>query len=358
MNNRSILEFNYNRLSGFSGHLLTWTLLLTYLSTLLIGCTPVIDATPTQPLATATPQPTPTSTPAPLGSPDNPLVMAIVQADPSTDWQAMAAELSSQLSVKSGFSVLIKPYVDYPTLLEEMRKAAIHLAWLPPITYLWAHQQGIADVSLLTNHFGVFAYGVQFLVNSTSDFTIFYDPDLGASLGDAATALGQLADKRPCWVEKSSIAGFILPAGILAKNGIPTLEGVITQSHTAVVRALYVTGICDFGVTFTISGDPRTATEVLADLPDALQRVVILWRSEAVIPNLNLSLLPDLAPEKREAILFAVQDIVAQNETRQWLSQLLNFEIQAVKPVTDATYDDLRQAVAAIGVDILPLLGK
>jgi len=93
--------------------------------------------------------------------------------------------------------------------------------------------------------------------------------------------------------------------------------GVVTQSFTSVVRALYIKGICDYGVTFAYSGDPRTSSEVLQDLPDALNKVIIIWRSDPIIPNLNLSFIPSIPKEIRDNIVSALQDLVITGQGKK-----------------------------------------
>ncbi len=250
---------------------------------------------------TATFPPTLTPTPEPLGTDKHPFVIGLVTETDDPQIAAAAAELANRISALANVRVIGRVFPSYSQLLEAMGAGEVHATWLPPLTYLHASREGLAEVALLTNHFGVYQYGTQFLANVSSDFTPFFDPISGLSSSDAATALQQFTDRRPCWFDEQSASGYILPAGLLRLNNILTQPAVLAQSHTAIIRALYIKGVCDFGATFSISGDPRTASAVQDDLPDVMNRVIIIWRTEAVIPNLNLSLLAGLSEVRTPA---------------------------------------------------------
>jgi phosphonate transport system substrate-binding protein len=247
----------------------------------------------------------------------------------------------------------------YQALVDEISNRRVHIAWLPPLTYLYASRIGVAQAALLANHFGVFQYGSQFLANTSSGFTPYFDPISGLNSADAATALAQFNGLRPCWVDPGSASGYIVPAGLLALNQIPIGEPAFTQSHSSVVRSLYVKGVCDFGGTFAISGDPRTASTVLQDLPDAIERIPIIWRSDAIIPNLNISYIAGLPEDRVKALNASFLQIAQQPEGLALLSSTAdNYQVDALKPVDDSVYDRLREFVDALDLSLANYLGK
>jgi len=325
------------------------------------GCiapTPAATPGPIQsPTPTATVTPTPT--PMPLGSPQNPIVIGLVADLPGQALDQPAQDLATKLTVGSLLSVKASVFRNYKELLDGMGSGRIHIAFLPPLTYLYASKRGLAETALLLNHFGVYTYGAQFLANASSEFQVFYDPLSGKNSAPAAEALAQFKDKKPCWVDSNSTSGYILPAGLLAVNKIETQPPAYTQSHVGVVRSLYVKGVCDFGATFAISGDPRTATGVLDDLPDALQRIPIIWQSDAFIPNINVSYLAGLQDEKRDALNRAFLDLASTPEGRDLISAALGgYEVEALRPVEDPLYDPLRSMIDALGIQLDGMLGK
>jgi phosphonate transport system substrate-binding protein len=314
--------------------------------------------TPTLTL-TATFPPTVTPTPVPLGSPENPFVIGLVAEFEDPQMNSAADELARQISAIAGVNVSGLVYPSYPALIDAMGRGSVHIAWMPPLTYLHASRRGLAEVALLTNHFGVYLYGTQFLANVESNFTPYFDPISGLSSEDAFTALAQFQGLRPCWVDSQSASGYIAPAGLLRMNEVDVLPAVLTQSHTAVVRGLYIKGICDFGATFSISGDPRTASAVQQDLPDIMNRIYIIWRSEAIIPNLNLSFLAGLSEADRQTMVNAFLELGQTPEGRSLMSLSAgHYQIEEVRAVNDDLYDPLRDTVEALDINLSEMIGK
>jgi phosphonate transport system substrate-binding protein len=328
-------------------------------ATLLAGClsaTPTITPGPLQ-TATPTPLPTATATPPPFGDPANPLVFGVLSSagTPSANDELLA----ERLSTASGQAVRVQAYGTYQEILDEMSERRVHIAWMPPLTYLYASRLGIAEVALLANHFGVYEYGAQFLANTASNFTVYYDPVSGQNTTDAPTALAQFAGQRPCWVESGSVSGYIVPAGLLAVNNITVGEPAFTQSHSSVIRSLYVKGVCDFGATFAISGDPRTASAVLEDLPDALERIPIIWRSDAIIPNQSVAYIAGLSEERSKALTAAFLQVAQGPDGLAMLTESAGtYQVDALKAVQDPLYDPLRELVNALKVRPKDLIGR
>ncbi|MEW6180170.1 MAG: PhnD/SsuA/transferrin family substrate-binding protein [Chloroflexota bacterium] len=340
----------------------TFILLLgIWLVALLAACNIRPAETPTPSLtAETTLFNTPTPTPAPLGSETNPIRIAFLEeGEPTGDAETARQEISQYLAETTGYNFDIAVFEDPADLINAFKEQEIHLGWLQPLTYIHAHDRGWVTVGLLINHFGTFYYGSQFLANVESGFISYFDPLANASTADAQTALSQLNGYRPCWVEPGSISGYILPSGILNQLNIETQPGVYSQTHPAVIRSLYIKGICDFGVTFSISGDPRTSSQVINDLPDAPQRVIILWQTNPDIPNLNLSYSTVVSESQIKQINSALMDFVETIDGKRRLTQALNdYDVQDLQIVDDSVYDPLRSAVRWSGIDILEWLGR
>lgn len=328
---------------------------------LLSGClsaTPTITPGPLQ-TPTSTPRPTATPTPLPPGRGDVPLVIGLVTDSDNADLQAAGDALAARIQRLTGLTSTANLFASHHDLLDAMASGEVQVAFLPPLTYVYASLRDIAQAAFLTNHFGIYAYGSQFIANAESGFALYYDPRSGLNSAPAAIALVQFNGKRPCWVDEGSAAGYIVPAGILAENRIQIAAPAFSQSHAAVVRSVYVKGVCDFGATFAYSGDPRTGSTVQKDLPDALDRIPIIWRSEAVIPNLNISYQYGMDSES-VALLDAAFEELAQNEAG--LDMLTaaadGYSIEALKPIDDSEYDPLRKFVRLLKIELSGLIGK
>ncbi|MGD0003539.1 MAG: PhnD/SsuA/transferrin family substrate-binding protein [Anaerolineaceae bacterium] len=315
---------------------------------------PTAFSTPTE-MATAE---APTATQQPPGTVNNPLVISFVSENLDPTVKMNGDKVAEQLSQLTGYTIESEVSPTYDWTLKGMADGAVHMAWLPPLTYLYASQQGLARVALLTDHFGVYKYGTQFLANTNSGLRSFFDLARNQDTANALNALSQLRGKQPCWVDPSSSSGYLLAAGLLKVNSIPIKDGIFLLSHTSVIRALYINGICDFGATYALAGDPRTAAAVQQDLPDALSKVIILWVSDPVIPNLCLALLPSLPDALQKKITQGMLDLVKTQAGKAALTGANNYDIQDFEIATDADYDPLSKIVGAMGVSLDTMLGR
>ncbi len=328
---------------------------------LLAACNAQPASTPT-PTITVTPlEASPsTPTPAPLGSSQNPYRIAFLQEGQiNRRIEISREEIRDYLRETTGYEFELVIFENPIQNLNALKDQKVHLTWLHPLTYLHARNQGLVKTGLLTNHFGTFYYGSQFLANVESGYVSYFDPLANLSTADAQTALSQLTGSRPCWVEPGSISGYILPFGILEQLGIPTQSGAFVQTHPAVVRSLYIKGICDFGVTFSISGDPRTSSQVINDLTDAPQRVIILWQTNPDIPNLNLSYAVSVSDSAIKQINAALLELVKTTDGKHRITQALNgYDVQDLQVVDDSVYEPLRSAVRWSGIDLSDWIGR
>ncbi len=325
---------------------------------------------PAQQLPTPTPpptealQPSPTPSNQPLGSADNPLLLAVVtepvdleNESGSGDLSAASAELAQTLANQSGYSIESIEFSNYADLIRALDRREVHIAWLPPLTYLRAAQLGAARVALLTNNFGVYSYGAQIIANVNTNLKAFYDPAAGVNTDTDEAIFDQLRGLRPCWVSLDSPSGYILPAGAIAKTGVQLQPGAVLQSHTAVIRALYVKDICDFGATFAVSGDPRTASNV-QDLPYLMDQIQVIWRSGPVIPNLNLSYIPEMPQEIAQNLNSALITLAKTPEGQDLLTRANQYDIQGLREAKDSDYNALKEAVKELGIDLKTTLGR
>jgi phosphonate transport system substrate-binding protein len=340
----------------------TWPFRLLFISLAIIlgACGRATDTpTPTPtitPIVSPTPFPTRTPTPYPLASSENPLVLGIVSETNDPQAATAAEELAQILARITNYHIRSQTYLKYADVLSDLQAGKVHIVFLQPFTYLWARGKGLVIPAFLTNHFGVYQYGGQFLANVKSNFIIYFDPVKGLNTTNAGVALKQFENTRPCWVDKTSASGYVVPLGLLAEQGISVKEGVITQSHTSVVRALYVNGICDFGATFATTGDPRTASAITQDLTDVMNRVVIIYQIDPIIPNLNISFHANVPKIMRDDLTFALQSLV--KDQKQLFSTANNYEISDLKPVDDTVYDPLRNYLLYSDVKLDTLIGR
>jgi phosphonate transport system substrate-binding protein len=327
--------------------------LLVVLSLALSACGPAATEAPvaTEPpvVVTEPPVPTPTEPPAPaLGTPENPLIMALAPSATTQELQTGGEAIAAKLSELTGLTIKTVVPTNYAAMIEAMGAEQAHIGWLAPVQYIVAHGKGYADVALATIRNGSNHYGFQYVANAEAGFTSYYDAATGATTADAATALAQFADKKPCWTDPLSSSGYILPFGLLTENGVKTKSGAWVQGHPTVIKSVYLSPkgeICDFGATFI---DARS--NVAADFPDVNDKVVIIWVSEPFIPNDNVSFSTGVPAELRAKIAQALLDLAATEEGIALLKSG-GYSIQGLEAVDDTFYDEFRVYLEASGID-------
>ena len=306
---------------------------------------PVVEPTAVPP--TAVPEPTATAVPE-LGTADNPLIMALAPSATTQELQTGGQAIADKLSELTGYTITVTVPTNYAAMIEAMGAGNAHIGWLAPVQYIVAHGKGYADVGLATVRNGSNHYGLQFVANAAAGFTSYYDAATGKDTADAATALAQFADKKPCWTDPLSASGYLLPSGLLKANDIKTKAGAWVQGHPTVIKSVYLSPkgeICDFGATFI---DART--NVVADFPDVNDKVQIIWVSDPFIPNDNVSYAANVPAEMREKLNQALLDLAS---TEEGITLLKNggYSIQGLEVVDDTFYDDFRVYLEASGID-------
>jgi phosphonate transport system substrate-binding protein len=333
-------------------------LLLIVLMGFLSACTPETPTptlTPT-PLTTPTVKPTSTPTLPPLGNEGHPIKIGFILAPEEDQRQEAAENIAFLITEDTGYAVEASFYPDFLSLSSAALDEDVDLFWLEPFEYLYLNWEDAAKVILVTNHLGVYAYGIQFMAHVDRGFTSYYNPETGQSEGDMINALQQFAGTRPCLINPNSIPGYFVPMGLLANTSTPTLDPVFTYDYSAVVRALYIQGICDFGVGYALIGDPRTAGNVQQDLPNVQEQVAVIWQSEGIIPNLNLSTSTNLPLNIQYRLQEAFLDLSETEEGLALISTALDYKVEALKEFSDPFYNPLRDTIVPLEPDFEAIL--
>jgi ABC-type phosphate/phosphonate transport system substrate-binding protein len=226
-----------------------------------------------------------------------------------------------------------------------------HIAALSPFGYLLASQQGAADVAFAREQDGNVLYGAQFIARSDANYLTYFDAVQSKNLSEASIALAQFKDKKPCWTDARSASGYVVPLGILAGAGIQTQAPAFLASHPAVVRAVYTTGICDFGATYV---DARAFPGLEDQLPDVMQKVEVIWRVPPIIPYETLAFAHGMPVDVRRVLIRAFVDLTSDTKGKAAMQTLYGFSTMQV--VQDSLYADFRKAVKDSGLDLDSLL--
>jgi phosphonate transport system substrate-binding protein len=287
----------------------------------------------------------------------NPITIGFI-LPPNSFADTAAEELTASISTDTGYALEALFYPDFISLSTAILNGDVHLYWLKPLEFLYLNREGAAEVMIMTNHLGVFAYGVQFLAHINRGFTAYFNPEAGESIGDPIQALQQFSGTRPCFIDPNSLPGYWVPLGLLADASTPTIAPVYTYSYNATIRALYIQGICDFGISYALIGDALTASDILINLPDAAEQISVIWQSEGIIPNLNLSASPTLPVFIRFRLEEAFLRLANNLEGLDLISTALDYEVEALRSVEDHFYNPLRAVIIPLDLDLQAITHK
>jgi phosphonate transport system substrate-binding protein len=222
---------------------------------------------------------------------------------------------------------------------------------LSPVGYLLASGQGSVEAAFARDQAGKTFYGAQLIARSDAGFTPYFDPIKDENNADAAVALPQFNDKKPCWTDARSPSGYIVPLGFLSGAGVQTLPPAFLAGHPAVVRAVYAGGICDFGATYI---DARAYPGLQDEYPDVLKKVVVVWQIPPIIPYDTMVFVHGMDEDQRRSLIRAFVDIMTTTNGKAAIQTLYGFD--AMQVVQDSQYQDFRKAVEASGLDLSTLL--
>lgn len=301
------------------------------------------------PVVTEAPTPEPTEAPKELGTADNPIIIALAPSATAEQLTVGGDAIAAKLNELTGYTFEVIIPNSYTALIEAMASGNAHVGFMPTLAYLLGKQADAMDVQLVVVRNGSDFYGAQFIANVDSGFTPYFDVDTNTNTADAATALAQFDGKRPCFTDPLSVSGYVIPSGVLKEQNVSFKTPAAVQGHPAVVAALYVGGICDFGATYI---DARTSDKTHGDV---FEKIQVIWRTDNIIPNDNVSFSTAMPAEvgvKVKEGLLAMSD---SEEGREILKNA-GYEIEGLKVAEDSFYDAFRSALQASGVDITTMV--
>ena len=330
---------------------------LLVLTLAILGCSSPVQLI----LGTSTPIPTPSQTLAPTQTPPataepgtekNPLILALGPSPrPSADMISAGEVIAAYIETHTGYKVVTVVPSSETALVDAIGKGNAHIAAFSPFGYLLARENDSVTAILASVRDGQTFYGTQFITNRESDFTSYYDDELGDNTENANNALRQFQKKKPCWSDSASPSGYVVPLGLLTQAQVEVSSAAFLEGQSDVVRAVYADGICDFGATFI---DARQLPSLEADYPDVLDRVNVIWRKDKIIPYENISLSNSLPIEMRRVIQRAFIDLMLTPEGKAAIQTV--YGIDELQIAEDVMYDDFAMYVNASGLDLAELI--
>ena len=321
-----------------------------------IGCTlPRLGSaestlTPTPAAATETSTPLPSS--AELGSPENPLILALPPSASSQATVESANLIASQFKERTGYTVVTIIPDSELALVEAFQKGNAHIALLDPYAYVLAYQNETVKAAYTVLQDGKSQYGAQFLAQRKAGFTPFFNPlsETNAE-DDPSIALAQFNDRKPCWSDERSPSGYVIPFGYLQSIGITTKPAAFVEGHPTVVRSLYASGICEFGATYI---DARKFPSLEDQFPDLLEQVIVIWRTPEIIPY-DVFVFSSAMPQPMRDLFASIIPVIMQTTDGKAAFKTA-YDIDEFQPVNDGFYAEFRGLVNATGIDLTSLI--
>ena len=331
--------------------------LLLTLSLAILGCSLPVQLTLGTPTATPTPLQLPTPTQTPLATPEpgtekNPLILALgISPHPSDELIAAGEVIAAYIESRTGYRLVTTVPSSENALVEALDKGNAHIASLSPFAYLLARENDSVTVIFASTHEGQMFYGAQFIANRESGFISYYDAERDENTAEAAAALQQFQDKKPCWSDTASPSAYVVPLGALNQAQVQVSSAAFLEGQLNVVRAVYAADICDFGATFI---DARQSPALEANYPDVMDRVRVIWRVPKVIPYENISLSNSLPLEMRRVIQRAFTDLMLTPEGKSAMQTVYGLDELLI--AEDIMYDDFALYVKVSGLDLSTLI--
>jgi len=266
-----------------------------------------------------------------VGTARKPVVMAFV---PSTEVEKIvegARPLMELLEEKTGLK--FKDYVatSYIGVVEAMGQGHVHVAWLPTLAYVLAHQRNGAEAVLkVVRHGKDTYYGL-----------IFTRTDSGIN------TLEDLKGRTFAFVEEASASGHLYPRALLLKHGIDPdrdlARYMFAGGHDSAVLAVYK-GNVDAGAMYDDARDKFKNT-----MPEVFDETKIIAKTDP-IPSDTVAVAADLPPDVVAKIVQALVEILRDEKTKHVLYDI--YEIEGLAPAQDSDYDPVREMASVLDLDL------
>ncbi|HOM72509.1 MAG TPA: phosphate/phosphite/phosphonate ABC transporter substrate-binding protein [Armatimonadota bacterium] len=275
---------------------------------------------------------------AELGTKENPIKMAMV---PSLDTQRLLVsgkQLETLLEKRTGYEFETSVPTTYTAVVEAMSVGKVDVGWLPPLSYVLAHDK----------------YGVEAILVVQRDGSTNYNSVIIARTDSKIDKLEDLKGKKFAYGDVLSTSGYIYPRHLIRTSGYNPdtfFSNAVQLGRHDVVIAAVLNEQVDAGAVY--GGPVSDARENLVEVqPDIMKITKIIARSED-IPNDTVSVRKGLPKEMVDKIRDALIDIAESGEGKRIITDL--YGIDGLKPAKDSDYDCVRRVAEAEKVDLSKL---
>jgi hypothetical protein len=155
--------------------------------------------------------------------------------------------------------------------------------------------------------------GVDFWGIKTKSFTVYFDPATNQSTADASISFTPVSNQRPCWTEPASTSGFIFQPVYCSKIRYP-LNQPLLFNPIQLSCAPYIPVVSAILARPSLIQAILAQASSLSDMPGVEDEIIVIWQSDAIIPNTNISYLPHLNEEMQQVLTQAFLEIAATED--------------------------------------------
>ncbi|MEW6056618.1 MAG: phosphate/phosphite/phosphonate ABC transporter substrate-binding protein [Bdellovibrionota bacterium] len=264
------------------------------------------------------------------------LVMGFNPAESAEVVEANGKALAALIREKTGLNLKTFVSTDIGGLVEAMRSGKVHLAFMPPFSFIQAERVAGAKVLLKAVRKGR-------AVNYSTIIT-----------AKGHKSLQDLKGKSMAWIDPASTTGHIIPKNELMDMGIDpdTFFGkqVFAGGHDALVLSV-VNKTVDAGA--TLCNDPECKDGIWMQFlkdPEKLKEIKPLHISKP-IPGDTLTTTEKFYNEKKdvvEKVVALLQELHKTPEGKKMLMDL--YHIDSMVPATREEYEPLRSAAKRLNI--------
>jgi phosphonate transport system substrate-binding protein len=303
---------------------------------IIVGCAakePAKDAAPAK-------SPEASKAPAAQGFVPKELRVQFVPSQSAETLEAKAKPLEKLLGDKLGIPVKVTVSTNYNTVIEAMASRQVDIGFLPPNSYVLAHdQKKAADILLQAQRFGV----EDKTGNPTTQLVDFYKAMIITKADSPIKDIKDLKGKKIAWQDVTSSAGYVWPAAEMKKAGIDPdkdVTGITVKGHDQGVLAV-LNGQVDAAAIFQ---DARVT--VMKDVPDVMAKTKVVMFT-APIPNDTIAVRNDMDDAWRKKIQDAFIAIGKDPEGKKIIFDVYSHQGYVVSD--DKKFDVVRDYAKQVG---------
>ncbi len=272
---------------------------------------------------------------APLGSPQNPIKMALV---PSLDTRKLIVSgerLAELLKKHTGLTFEVTVPTSYAAVVSAMGAGKVDVGWLSPLPYVIAHDQ----------------YGVRVVLRTIRDNSDRYWSFIIARTDTGINKLEDLKGKRFAYGDPVSTSGCLYARELIRSKGYDPdkffSQVIYAGAHDKVVMAVYNKQV-DGGAIY--GGVVSDAREKVADtIKDVMQKTKVIAKS-APIPNDTVSVRKGFPEALTSKLVDGLMKVAKSDEGRVAIMTL--YGIDGFVKAKDADYDTVRKVAKAENIKI------